>query len=174
MRRMSSFFPFKFIITLNLLIIGYSVYQVKSYDSQWWGYNGIGVFLWTVTMILTKPSSDASQQFKLDKFFDYPALALIVFLIALHTAGDIGKLIIWGFFVSIIAVIITHHLKKNIKQRLIVSYYAGLILLCWSFLYKYILVSVAYTLFALYCWMNVQDILNRAGKTQLSKVTYEK
>jgi|GEM_PF-6688120 len=111
-------------------------------------------------MILAKPSPNVQQHFKSGKFLDYPALALIVFLIALHTSGDIGKLIIWGFFVSIITVIITHHLEKNNKQSLITSYYVGLILLCWSFLYKYILVSLTYTLFALYCWMNVQDKQN--------------
>jgi len=74
---------FKFFLFVNVLILMYSAYQVKVNDSKLWGYTFIGVFLWTVGVVLVKPVDRTPRWYRLGKLLDYPLLSLVIFALLL-------------------------------------------------------------------------------------------
>ncbi len=145
---------FKFFLFVNVLILVYSAYQAKVNDSELWGCTFIGIFLWTVGIVLAAPVDRTPRWYMLGKLLDYPLLSLVIFMLLLHASG-LFDFLIKAAILSGVGELLTYALQRKINRNVILAYYSALLILAWVLLYEYPLILLSYSLFVSYCTVNL-------------------
>jgi len=145
---------FSLSIFVNVVAMIYALYCVREFGYEWCGYTFIGVFLWTMAIVLAKPVDRTPRWYRLGKLLDYPLLSLVIFALLLHSSGLFDFLIKAVIF-SGIGELLTYALQRKINRTLTLAYYSVLLILAWALLYEYPIISLSYSLFVSYCTVNL-------------------
>ncbi|QDA31077.1 hypothetical protein FH039_04910 [Thermococcus indicus] len=155
---------FKFSLLINILIILYSAYQVKVNDSEWWGYTFIGIFLWTVGIILVAPPDKTPKWYRVDKLLNYPLISLVIFIALFYSSG-LFDFLLRAIILSGVGELLTYILQRKLSRSVVMAYYSMLVILAWVHLYEYPLIPLAYCSFVIYCAINLLRVINDQKET---------
>ncbi len=145
---------FSLSIFVNVVIMIYALYCVREFDYEWCGCTFVGVFLWTVGIVLAAPVDRTPKWYRLGKLLDYPLLPLVIFMLLVHASGLFDFLIKAAIF-SGVGELLTYALQRKINRNVILAYYSALLILAWVLLYEYPLIPLSYSLFVSYCTVSL-------------------
>ncbi|NJE54350.1 hypothetical protein [Thermococcus sp. 21S9] len=150
---------FLVLIFINAVILIYTAYCARVFDYEWCGYTFVGVFLWTVGIIMVTPPDRPIKWYTTEKLLSYPLLSLIVFVVIFYTSG-LFDFLLKAIVLFVLGELLVYALQKKLSKEIALVYYSILMILAWVLLYKYPLIALSYSLFAVYCAMNLLQLTN--------------